>query len=80
MLVVVCNLFPIVQLEGRGHFLKRSCNLLINLASADIVVGACAVPLFGCLAGGQHEARTFSHLWKAGLGLILSLLQYRLKN
>lgn len=41
--IVVCNLFPIVQLAGRGHFLKRSCYLLMNLASADTVVGACAV-------------------------------------
>ena len=79
-MIVVCNLFPIVQLAGRGHFLKRRCYLLINLASADIVMGACAVSMFGCLVGGQHEARTFSQLWKAGLGLILSLTSVSLER
>lgn len=59
--IVMGNLFSIVKFAGSGQHLKCSSYLLINLASADIVVGACAVPTFVYLIGGQGQLWCFSY-------------------
>ena len=53
--IVVGNLFSILKFADSGQLHKRSTYLLINLAAADILVGACAVPLFVYLIGGQGK-------------------------
>ena len=81
--IVAGNLFSIFKFAETGQLYRRSSYLLINLASADILVGACAIPMLVYLIGGQ------GHLWSAnfepaveiyvaidvisGLGSILSL-------
>ena len=87
--IVAGNLFSIFKFAETGQLYRRSSYLLINLASADILVGACAIPMLVYLIGGQ------GHLWSAnfepaveiyvaidvisGLGSILSLWMSSLK-
>lgn len=62
--IVVGNLFSIVQFAETGQLYRRSSYLLINLAAADILVGASAIPMFVCLVGGQGL------LWSVNIGLM----------
>ena len=63
--IIAGNLFSIVKFTETGQLHKRSSYLLINLAAADILVGACAIPMWVYLIGGQDE------LWSANSGLAL---------
>ena len=69
--IVMGNLFSIVKFAGSGQHLKRSSYLLINLASADIVVGACAAPMFVYLIGGQGQLWSFSY--KPGTDILTAM-------
>lgn len=60
--IVAGNIFSIVKFADTGKLHRRSSYLLINLAAADILVGACAIPLFVYLIGGSGQ------LWHANLG------------
>ena len=60
--IVGGNLFSIVKFAETGQLHRRSSYLLINLAAADILVGACAIPMFVYLIGGQGQ------LWSVNLG------------
>ena len=51
--IVVGNLFSIVQFAETGQLYRRSSYLLINLAAADILVGASAIPMFVASLGGK---------------------------
>lgn len=59
--IVAGNVFSIVKFAGTGKLHRRSSYLLINLAAADTLVGACAIPMFVYLIGGQAK------LWPASL-------------
>ena len=65
-LAIVCgNLFSIVKFAETGQLHRRSSYLLINLAVADILVGACAIPMFVYLSGGQGQ------LWSINAGPVI---------
>lgn len=64
--IVAGNLFSIVKFAETGQLHRRSSYLLINLAVADILVGACAIPMLVYLIGG------FGQLWPVNLGAPLS--------
>lgn len=59
--IVAGNVFSIVKFTGTGKLHRRSSYLLINLAAADTLVGACAVPMFVYFIGGQAQ------LWPVSL-------------
>lgn len=63
--IVAGNLFSIVKFAETGQLHRRSSYLLINLAAADILVGAFAIPMLVCLIGGQGQ------LWPANTGPVI---------
>lgn len=60
--IVAGNLFSILKFADTGQLHRRSSYLLINLAAADILVGACAIPIFVYLIGGLGQ------LWPVDFG------------
>lgn len=60
-MIVAGNIFSIVKFADTGKLHRRSSYLLINLAAADLLVGACAIPIFVYLIGGLGQ------LWPANL-------------
>lgn len=60
--IVAGNLFSILKFADTGQLHRRSSYLLMNLAAADILVGACAIPIFVYLIGGLGQ------LWPANFG------------
>lgn len=83
-MIVAGNIFSIVKFADTGKLHRRSSYLLINLAAADLLVGACAMPIFVYLIGGLGQVWPAANLetpasaYKAldvmtGLASILSL-------
>ena len=60
--IVAGNLFSILKFADTGQLHRRSSYLLINLAAADMLVGACAIPIFVYLIGGLGQ------LWPVNFG------------
>ena len=60
--IVAGNLFSILKFAETGQLHRRSSYLLINLAAADTLVGACAIPMLVYFIGGQGQ------LWTANFG------------
>ena len=60
--IVAGNIFSIFKFADTGQLHRRSSYLLINLAAADILVGACAIPMLVYFIGGSAQ------LWHSDLG------------